>query len=79
MSRKIHPGDLTDAQGVADILKLSHRNSVSLYQRRYEDMPRPVIDLGEGRVKLWLRPEIKRWASQQSAEGRTRPARRVNR
>lgn len=67
--------DLIDAQGVADLLRLSHRNSVSLYQRRYGDMPRPVIDLGEGRVKLWLRPEMERWAAVQKAEGRTRKRR----
>lgn len=79
MSRKIDPNDLTDAQGVADILKLSHRNSVSLYQRRYEDMPRPVVDLGAGRVKLWLRSEVERWAAKQAADGRIRPARRVAR
>jgi len=77
MSRRIDPDDLTDAQGVADILKLSHRNSVSLYQRRYADMPRPVVDLGEGRVKLWLRPDIERWAAEQAANGRVRPARRA--
>jgi glutathione-regulated potassium-efflux system ancillary protein KefG len=64
--------DLIDAQGVADVLGLSHRNTVSQYQRRYEDMPRPVLDLGEGRVKLWLRPEIERWADEQVAGGRTR-------
>jgi glutathione-regulated potassium-efflux system ancillary protein KefG len=79
MSRRIDPDNLTDAQGVADILKLSHRNSVSLYQRRYADMPRPVVDLGEGRVKLWLRPEVERWATKQAAHGRVRPARRVAR
>jgi hypothetical protein len=77
MSRRIDPDDLTDAQGVADILKLSHRNSVSLYQRRYWDMPRPVVDLGAGRVKLWLRHEVERWAAKQEANGRVRPARRV--
>jgi hypothetical protein len=32
-------------------------------------MPRPVFDLGKGRVKLWLRPEIKRWAEEQTARG----------
>ena len=63
--------DLVDAQIVADILSLSHRNSVSLYQRRYDDMPRPIVDLGDGRVKLWLRPEIERWAEAQAAGGRT--------
>ncbi len=68
--------DLLDAQGVAELLGLSHRNSVSLYQRRYEDMPRPVVDLGSGRVKLWLRPEVEHWAAGQVAGGRVRPRRR---
>jgi hypothetical protein len=35
-------------------------------------MPRPVVDLGEEPVKLWLRPEIDRWAAEQAASGRTR-------
>jgi predicted DNA-binding transcriptional regulator AlpA len=69
--------DLMDAQAVADVLGLSHRNSVSLYQRRYDDMPRPVVDLGDGRVKLWLRPEIESWAATQATGGRTRRKRRV--
>jgi glutathione-regulated potassium-efflux system ancillary protein KefG len=71
--------DLLDTQGVADILGLAHRNTVNQYQRRYSDMPKPVFDLGQGRVKLWLKPEIERWAAAQTAKGRTRPARRVAR
>jgi len=54
--------DLVDAHGVADLLGLTHANSVSTYQRRYVDMPRPVIDLGRGRCKMWLRQEIVKWA-----------------
>jgi len=72
MSPRVDTEDLVDAQGVADVLDLSHRNTVSQYQRRYADMPRPVVDLGEGRVKLWLRPDIERWAAEQAAHGRTR-------
>ena len=45
MVNKIDVRDLVDAQAVAEILGLSQRNTVSLYQRRYVDMPRPVIDL----------------------------------
>jgi len=71
--------DLLDAQGVADILRLAHRNTVSQYQQRYEDMPKPVIDLGKGRVKLWLRPEIEEWAARQASRGRTRPKGRITR
>lgn len=44
------------------MLGLSRRNSVRLYQQRYPDMPRPVINLGSGRARLWLRPELERWA-----------------
>jgi len=43
------------------MLGLSHPNSVSTYQRRYIDMPRPVVDLGRGRSKLWLEGEIRMW------------------
>ncbi len=78
MSPQVATEDLIDPQGVAEVLRLSHRNSVSLYQRRYADMPRPVVDLGEGRVKLWLKPEIVRWAARQAATGRVRPSRRVS-
>lgn len=56
--------DLIDARGVADLLGLSHPNSVSTYQHRYPDMPRPVVNLGEGRCKLWLRSGIEEWARQ---------------
>jgi predicted DNA-binding transcriptional regulator AlpA len=53
--------DLIDARGVAELLGLSHPNSVSTYQHRYPDMPRPVVDLGEGRCKLWMGSEILEW------------------
>jgi len=76
MSPRVATEDLLDAQGVADILGLSHRNTVFQYQRRYDDMPKPAVDLGEGRVKLWVRPQIERWATRLAAAGRTRQKRR---
>ena len=57
----INTEELCDAQGVADMAGLSHANSVHTYLRRYADMPRPVIDLGPGRPRLWLRPQIEAW------------------
>lgn len=63
--------DLLDTQGVAEILGLAHRNTVLQYQQRYEDMPKPVFDLGKGRVKLWLRPEIEKWAANHVARARS--------
>ena len=53
--------DLIDAHGVAEILGLAHPNSVSTYLKRYPHMPRPAVDLGPGRPRLWLRPEIEEW------------------
>lgn len=63
MPPKVDVADLIDAQGIADLLGLSQRNTVSRYQRRYTDMPRPVLDLGRGRPHLWSRPEITAWAA----------------
>lgn len=54
--------DLIDARAIAELLGLAQRNTVSLYQKRYPDMPRPVIDLGPGRSRLWLRSELEAWA-----------------
>lgn len=59
---RVNTKDLIDARGVAEILGLSQPNSVSTYQRRYKDMPRPVVNLGRGRALLWLRPDIEAWA-----------------
>lgn len=62
MTPVVKTEDLIDAQGVAELLGLAQRNTVSAYQRRYPDMPRPVVVLGHGRARLWLRPEIEAWA-----------------
>lgn len=63
--------DLIDAVEVAEILGLARRTAVSVYQDRYPDMPRPVIDLGPGRPRLWLKPDIEDWAKQRrEARGR---------
>ena len=76
---RVSTEDLIDTQGVAEILGLAHRNTVHQYQQRYDDMPKPVFDLGKGRVKLWLRPEVERWAATQAAQPRVRPGRRRSR
>jgi len=69
--------DLIDARGVAELLRLSHPNSVSTYQHRYPDMPRPVVDLGEGRCKLWLRSEMEDWDERRSRENPSQPRARM--
>jgi glutathione-regulated potassium-efflux system ancillary protein KefG len=75
MGRRVDIDDLVDSHDVADILGLTHRNTVTEYLTKYDDMPRPVINLGRGRPMLWLRPEIERWASKRGASGRTRATR----
>lgn len=67
MSPVVRTEDLIDAHLVAEILGLSHPNSVSTYLKRYADMPRPVVDLGPGRPRLWLRPAIEGWAASRRA------------
>ena len=64
----VDTADLIDARGVAELLGLSHPNSVSTYQHRYPDMPRPVVDLGEGRCKMWLRAEVVSWDQRRAAQ-----------
>jgi glutathione-regulated potassium-efflux system ancillary protein KefG len=66
MGKLLDAADLIDAQGVAELLGLAQRNTVSSYQRRYPAMPRPVVDLGQGKCKLWLRSEIQHWRSKKS-------------
>lgn len=61
MCPMVNTEDLCDAHEVAALLGLSHANSVFGYLRRYEDLPRPVVQMGRGRVALWLRPEIEAW------------------
>ena len=73
MNPTIRADDLIDAQGIADLLGLAQRNTISLYQKRYADMPRPVIDMGKGRCRLWRRKEIEKWARTHSRRIRGRP------
>jgi len=61
MSPKVDTEDLIDSQEVADLLGLSHRNSVSTYLRRYEAFPRPIVERGGGRTRLWLRSDLEEW------------------
>jgi len=52
---------LIDTAEVAQILGLAGPRQVSVYQKRYRDMPRPIVDRGKNRVKLWYKPEIMKW------------------
>lgn len=69
--------DLIDAHEVARIIGSAQRNSVSLYLHKYPDMPRPVVDLGPSRPRLWLRPEIETWVQHRQPVTRGRPRKSV--
>lgn len=66
--------DLIDAVEVARLLGLSHRNTVSQYLIKYPDMPRPIIDLGPSRPRLWLKPDIESWIARRGQVRRGRPS-----
>ena len=34
---------------------------LSMYLHRYPDMPRPIIERGRGRTRLWVRSGIETW------------------
>jgi glutathione-regulated potassium-efflux system ancillary protein KefG len=61
VSPQVNTEDLVGAVEVARILGLSHPNSVTTYLRRYDDFPRPVVELQESRVRLWLRQDVEHW------------------
>lgn len=71
VGRRIDIDDLIDATDVAEIIGLAQSNSVYVYQRRYPDMPRPVLDRGPSRAKLWLRPEIEAWTRRRGKPDKT--------
>lgn len=62
MGRQIDTDDIIDSRGVAEIIGVSWSNAVGTYMTRYPDFPRPVINLGRGRCRLWLRSEVEAWA-----------------
>ncbi len=61
MGRMVDLDDLIDVGTVAEILRLSHKNSVTTYLRRYSDFPRPVVEFADGKCRLWMRSEIEAW------------------
>lgn len=62
MGRRVDVDDLIDVGEVAQVLGLSHKNSVSTYLKRYSSFPRPTIEFADQKCRLWLRSEIVAWA-----------------
>lgn len=61
MGTRVDTADLVSASEVADLLGLSHHNSVTTYLHRYADFPRPIVEKSSGHIRLWLRQDIIGW------------------
>jgi len=70
MSPEVNLNDLLDAEQVADLLGLSSRGAVSVYRRRYESFPAPVLERNSGRCQLWLRGDVVGWARARALGGK---------
>jgi predicted DNA-binding transcriptional regulator AlpA len=64
--------DLVDVSHVASAVGLAHRNSVATYMQRYQDFPRPLVETGGGRCRLWSRAEVDRWIATRRSAGKVR-------
>jgi predicted DNA-binding transcriptional regulator AlpA len=69
--RGVDPSELIASLDVAEILGLAQASSVGTYLRRYDDFPRPVVELQRSHVRLWRRPEIENWARGHQAKRRS--------
>lgn len=58
---KIDPDELVDAIEVAPMIGLSNPNGVSVYRKRYENFPDPVVE--KRQAVLWRRRDIEVWAA----------------
>ena len=67
MGRQVDIEELIGAAEVQAILRLSHPSSVSTYLHRYEDFPRPAVDLSASRIRLWVRQDILSWHEARSS------------
>jgi predicted DNA-binding transcriptional regulator AlpA len=65
MGKKVDIDDLLDSTQVAAMTNLNSPSAVSVYLGR-GSFPRPVIDRGPNRVRLWLRQDIERWMAERS-------------
>lgn len=62
---KIDPSELIDTAEVASLIGLGNANGVSVYRRRFEDFPSPVVD--KGRCVLWRRRDVEAWVKVRGA------------
>jgi predicted DNA-binding transcriptional regulator AlpA len=56
----IDTDDLVDLAETAALIGLDNQRGVSVYRRRYDDFPSPVVH--KGRCVLWRRQDVEAWA-----------------
>jgi predicted DNA-binding transcriptional regulator AlpA len=57
---KIDTDHLVDLTETAALIGLDNPRGVSVYRRRYDNFPAPVIE--KGRCVLWLRQDVEAWS-----------------
>jgi predicted DNA-binding transcriptional regulator AlpA len=57
---QIDTDHLVDLAEAAALIGIDNPRGVSVYRRRYDDFPAPVI--AKGRCVLWLRSDVEAWA-----------------
>ncbi len=67
MGRTVDVDNLVSAAEVAEILGLSHHNSVTTYYKRYDNFPAPVVNKSNGRIRLWDKKDIQAWQRRRGA------------
>lgn len=62
MGTYIHTDDLLDTTEIAQLVGWHSFRVVSQYRTRHPDrFPRPVVDKGPGRARLWARADVMAW------------------
>lgn len=61
MERRVHASDLVGAAELAELLGLSHAQSLHTLRKRHEAFPAPVTTL-KGGAMIWLWSEVRAWA-----------------
>ena len=68
MGRRVDVDELLSAAEVAELLGFSMRQVVSIYARRYEDFPQPVVVKSNGHTQLWAREDIEEYRSHRATD-----------
>jgi hypothetical protein len=66
VAKKVDVDDVSAAD-IAERLGLPHRSLAHGWVKRFSDFPKPVVELGIGKVWSWR--EVERWAANSGPRG----------